>query len=378
VLLSERPAEKLETLISAQVAVAELSPYRTAGGVDEETFFFGREREIRTIADQRLRNFLVVGPRQMGKSTLLKALHRRFQARAELEVRYLVLGAADLVRQMAAQLDPHRPIDAPVPSIAQLAAGTRERPRVWLVDEADDFIAADAQAGYPVLREIRALAEAGQAFFVFAGFWELYRSAVLDEKGPLRNFGDAIRLPPLDPDASRKLITEPMAALGLAWDSAETVDHLLQQTGRRANLLVLACKGLIESLPPDTRSLTRAHLEQVLKEAPDLRDQSRRWRGETPLHRAVVRQALLLGQPTRDEVRQELSRRGAVLAGEDFDRALDHAELSYVLVPDASGRLHCPVPLMQRFIETERPLELGLSEDLEDLARGRRERAPAA
>ena len=39
------------------------------------------------------------------------------------------------------------------------------------------------------------------------------------------------------------------------------------------------------------------------------------------------------------------------------------------LVPDGEGRLYCPVPLMQRYIEAERSLEVGLADDLEDLRR---------
>jgi hypothetical protein len=240
---------------------------------------------------------------------------------------------------------------------------------VWLIDEADDFISADAKAGYPVLQAMRALAEEGRAYFILAGFWDLYRAVVLDEKQPLRNFGEHLRLEPLDPRSALALVTEPMTALGLQWDAPSAPEFLVEQAGRRANLLVLACKALVESLPPDTHVLTREHLERILREDKDLRDQGRRWRGDHPLHRAVVRQALLLGQPTREEVRQALKARDADIRSADFDEAMDHRELSYVLVPDSEGRLYCPVPLMQRYIESERGLDAGLTEDLEDLRR---------
>lgn len=380
-LLAEHPTHQLEAAISAQIAVAELSPYRTAGGVEDDAFFFGRERELRTIGDQALRNFLVVGPRQMGKSTLLKALERRMKMRPDVEVRYVVLGGSDLVRHLVNHLEPNRlagtGAGAALPSIEQVAAGRPERPLVWLIDEVDEFVRTDAKAGYPVLQAMRALTEERRAFFILAGFWDLYQAAVFDEKQPLRNFGESLRLEPLDAASALALATQPMKALGLSWDSTETTAHLLEQTGRRANLIVLACKGLIEALPADERSLTRAHLERVLQQDNDLRDQSRRWRGQTALHKAVVRQALLLGRPTREEIRLALQARGSNPGSEEFDRALDHRELSYVLVPNAEGRLHCPVPLMQRFIEAERSLELGLAEDLEDLRRGRSERPPA-
>ncbi len=368
-LLADEPVRLLETTISEQVAVSELSPYQVAGGVKLDNLFFGREREVRAIADRAMRNFLVVGQRQMGKSSLLLAVLRRLQARPDLEASYVELADADLHRRLARERDRVPASGAPLPPLVEVAAGTASRPRVWLIDEADDFISADAKAGYPVLQALRALAEEGRAYFILAGFWDLYRAVVLDEKQPLRNFGEHLRLEPLDPRAAVALVTEPMKALGLQWDAPSTPEFLVEQAGRRANLLVLACKALVESLPPDTEVLTREHLERVLQEDKDLRDQGRRWRGDHPLHRAVVRQALLLGRPTREEVRQALKARSADVRSVDFDEAMDHRELSYVLVPDGEGRLYCPVPLMQRYIESERGLEVGLAEDLEDLRR---------
>lgn len=368
-LLAEEPVRLLETTISEQIAVSELSPYQVAGGVKLENLFFGREREVRAIADRSVRNFLVVGQRQMGKSSLLLAVLRRLQARADLDACYVELADADLHRRIARERGQVPSDGSPLPAFVDVAAGVPSRPRVWLIDEADDFISADVKAGYPLLQTMRALAEEGRAYFILAGFWDLYRAVVLDEKQPLRNFGEHLRLEPLDARSSLALVTEPMAALGLQWDAPSTPELLVEQAGRRANLLVLACKAMVESLPPDTHALTREHLERALREDKDLRDQGRRWRGDHPLHRAVVRQALLLGKPTREEVRQALKARGADLRSSDFDEAMDHRELSYVLVPDGEGRLYCPVPLMQRYIESERSLEVGLTEDLEDLRR---------
>jgi WD40 repeat protein len=368
-LLADEPVRLLETTIAEQIAVSELSPYQVAGGVKLENLFFGREREVLAMADRTLRNFLVVGQRQMGKSSLLLAVLRRLQARSDLEPCYVELADADLHRRLARERERVPPDGAPLPPFVEVAAGTPSRPRVWLIDEADDFISADAKAGYPVLQAMRALAEEGRSYFILAGFWDLYRAVVLDEKQPLRNFGEHIRLAPLDARPAVDLVTKPMTALGLQWDAPSTSEFLVEQAGRRANLLVLACKALVESLPPDTHVLTREHLERVFREDKDLRDQGRRWRGDHPLHRAVVRQALLLGRPTRAEVRQALTARGADIRSVDFDEAMDHRELSYVLVPDGEWRLYCPVPLMQRYIESERGLEAGLAEDLEDLRR---------
>lgn len=204
-LLAKHPLRALEAEISKQRPLRELSPYRTAGGIEDATMFFGRGEELRHLADRDLQNAILVGSRQMGKSSLLKALRARLVTRDDVDVRYVVLSGADLMGPIAQSLD-HR-IPTNIQELQALVRGTKQRPVVWLIDEADEFAKADLTQTMPrpapLCWALRAVAEEGTAYFVLSGFWGLFRAAVFDTNSPLRNFGELIRLGPLDETAAR-------------------------------------------------------------------------------------------------------------------------------------------------------------------------------
>ena len=382
-LLSDAPLRVLEEALVEQRPVVTLSPYVGGGGVTTASMFFGRAAELRQIADERPHNVLLVGPRQMGKSTLLHALERRIRARGDLDVQHHTLVSDDVLTFLASKLG--RPRPSSEAELYELLAGEKSRPRMWLLDEADGLVRADRELGHMLSRTLRALADDGRAFFVLAGFWQLYAAVALDPNSALRNFGRTLRLGPLDRDAARDLATKPMAALRLTYDAPATVDYLLDQTGCRANLVSVACSGLIESLDPTARSLTRDHVETVLRRDKGVRDALSFWRGSggtdgqrtdglpawaRALDRAILRTALLCvadGQrPSRSDLRSRLDAAGLRPSGDAFQQSLDRVELSYLLIPDDHDRYFCPIPLIQRTIEREQPLAEGLAEDVED------------
>jgi len=67
----------LANLLASQLTLTQLSPYQLGGGVNREAIFFGRQEIIAHIINRDPANYLVVGGRQLGKSSLLKALGRR-------------------------------------------------------------------------------------------------------------------------------------------------------------------------------------------------------------------------------------------------------------------------------------------------------------
>jgi hypothetical protein len=353
-LLAKDPSRILEFEILRQRPLRELSPYRAGGGVEDENMFFGRSGELRRLADRDLQNALLVGARQMGKSSLLQALRVRLKTRGDLQVKYVALSGADLMGPIAQQLE--RAVPSSIAEFQAMVCGTKQKPIVWLIDDADEFAKAElAQTTprpAPLCWTLRALAQEGSAYFVLAGFWGLFRAAVFDNNSPLREFGELMRLGPLDAVAAQNLVTQPMRSLGVTVDPA-VVQEILEQTGRRANLLVLACQGLVDRLPAEQRTVTMVDLDAMWDGHRALRDALDHWKSEL-FDRAVGHAALSLQLPIRKEIDERLTAVGIRLTGTELDLCLERLELGYALLRDVDpknglDRYRCPVPLIPYF-----------------------------
>lgn len=363
-IYADDPKELFQRTIVTQRPLSELSPYQSAGGVEDESLFFGREKELRTIADRTLHNFIVVAPRQMGKSSLLKAVQRRLSSRAEVEVHLIEMSDDDVSQRIARALNRPR-ADTP-DAFIELAAGTRRKPRVWLIDECDRFIVRDARYGYPLSQAMRTLSEEGRAFFILSGFWHLYAAVALNANNPLRNFGEMLRLEPLDRNAARDLATKPMEAMGISYADPSLVEVILDETGCRAHLITVVCRALVASLGSELPVIDAEAVNAALVQNPALWDEFKYWRRE-PLGRALVRLTLLEGPGTRAELRERLKEHGLEVTNEMYHATVDRLDLGYVLVPNAESRLECPVPVLRRFVELEDDLESGLKSDIEEI-----------
>jgi hypothetical protein len=376
ILLAAHAVRALEAVVARQRPLREISPYRTAGGLEDDALFVGRAEELRKLADRDLQNGLLVGARQMGKSSLLKAVARRLSTRPHLEVYYRVLASNDLAAELASALGQPRPTT--IAEFIELVRGTEERPRVWLIDEADSFARSDLLRTFPrpapFSWAIRALAEEGSTYFVLAGFWQLFVSAIFNANSPLRNLGELMRLGPLDYESACSLVRTPMASLGIQVEDA-AVRELVQETGFRANLIVLACQGLLEGLGPRQAAIVLKDLDCVWTSYAPLRDALMYWK-ELPLDRAIGHAALSLSAPTTQQIDDRLSEFGIRPNASELDRALERLELAYVLLrqssDDGPDRWACPVPLIARFERRVMSWEDHLERDADELVAAER------
>ncbi len=349
VLLDDRPREALAACISENADLGDISPYQTGGGVENPSFFFGRQQEQALLAGRDARNHLLIGPRQMGKTSVLKDFQRRDPERVHL----IGLVGADLDGALAKAKLP--PLDELVDALPP------DRVTVLLLDEADDLVAADRERGYPLLRELRALADEHPVRFVLAGFWELHHAAYLEHHSPIRNFAEPIPLGPLDEKAARELATVPMEPLGIRWASEEVLAELLERTGRRPNLVSLACDACIRALDPlGGREITAEMLRAVL----DLTDDSGRDVASSfaslfalsgkehranALDRMLLFAAVDLPSFSSEELRARLAAAGADVPVHELRLSLDRLSLAYAVLRTA-GRYAWPVPLVRDFL----------------------------
>ncbi|RKZ72609.1 MAG: hypothetical protein DRR19_31920, partial [Candidatus Parabeggiatoa sp. nov. 1] len=90
-LLSPEPTQVFVRLLANQLKVTNLSPYQTRGGVTKDSSFFGREKILAQILNREPMNYLIIGGRQLGKSSLLRRIERHYQNHPKVDCFYLSL-----------------------------------------------------------------------------------------------------------------------------------------------------------------------------------------------------------------------------------------------------------------------------------------------
>lgn len=262
-LLGRKAGEVLLRLLAAQLRLTRISPYQTRGGVVRADSFFGRAHLLARVLSREPSNYLVVGGRQLGKSSLLKAVQRRLQNHPNMVCHYVSLRDHRLSPRLALQFG--LPADTALEQIIEHMAASHEGKRLFLlIDEADLFFRDEAISGYRQLSTLRSLSEEGRCWFMLAGFWDLYATAVLDYQSPLRNFGEVITIGGLEAEACRELATVPLARLRLGFSSHTLIDELVEASGQRANLVAIICQECLEVMEPGGRVIERAHLTKAL------------------------------------------------------------------------------------------------------------------
>jgi hypothetical protein len=125
-----------------------------------------------------------------------------------------------------------------------------------LLDEADNFLTADSQAGrgavggeFPTLQRLKGLmAESGRRFkAVFAGLHQVQRFHD-SSNTPVAHGGNDILVGPLGSLDAYHLVVDPMNALGYTFESPDLVWRLLLLTNYQASLVQIVCEALVREL----------------------------------------------------------------------------------------------------------------------------------
>ncbi len=362
-LLSSDPWTTLARLIASQVPYRRISPYQISGGVDKESIFFGRRELLAHVLDRPPANYLLVGGRQVGKSSLLKAIERRCR-NMPLRCHYIVLGSSlsplsEFGHRLAATfgLPGACGLEA---AVDHLARGSESEQRLILVDEADAFCRADREGGHRVFWRLRSLSEESRCHFIFAGFWSLYAAAVLDHQSPARNFGETLTIGALEPEACRELAREPMVTLGLDYASPKLVEQLIEPTGGRADLIVIACNEILKGLDPETRTIDSLAVERALASRAIERALDS-WHNlgaiaeaDSRLDRIVIYATVSRGPFTQAKLHEILERLELPVDPERLKHSLERLELALVLRRD-EAKYAFQVPLLVAKIRMRQP-----------------------
>ncbi len=359
-LLHPAPQAVLVGLLARQLRITRISPYQTRGGVTRPAAFFGREQLLARVLNREPGNYLLVGGRQLGKTSLMKAIERRFAEHPRVHCQYFSLRDHRLGARLAAELEcaADTPIEQLVSALADRAG---QRRLLLLIDETDLFLREEARTGYTQLSSLRSLSEEGRCHFMLAGFWDLYQATAIDYASPIRNFGEVITLGALEPEACTALAVEPLARLGIRFANVNLVERLVMACGHRANLVAILCQHGLEQLQRGERVLSEAHVQRtMLSDA--LLDALAGWARLSPdphacvLDRVIVyRVAQLHGGRSTDvpaiseplqlaALLQELAAQTIAVDAEALRSAFSRLQLAYVLRREGDGYVFA-VPL---------------------------------
>lgn len=362
-LLHPAPQDVLLGVLSRQLRSTRISPYQTRGGITRPAAFFGRDQLLARVLNREPGNYLLVGGRQLGKTSLMKAIERRFVDHPHVVCRYVSLRDHRLDARLAAELE--LPADTPVDTLVrELAVRAGQRRLLLLIDETDLFLRAEAATGYTQLASLRALSEEGLCHFMLAGFWDLYEATSLDYASPIHNFGEIIALGALEHDAAIALATQPLQRLGIHYSDSALVERLVDACGHRANLIAILCQHGLEQLERGERVLDAGHVQRAMH-SDALLDALAGWSRLSPdplaclLDRIIVYRVAQSSLSTASNANQvtadndpyalatalsDMATAGAAVDAESVRRAFARLQLAFVLKRERQGYVFA-VPL---------------------------------
>jgi hypothetical protein len=348
IAVAEQPQAALRHLVLSQIDLTTVSPFIVTGSTPDN-MFFGREKELREIAEHTATtSYVLSGGRRIGKTSILKRLERVRLPAADFHALYhdcsFTPTQAELVQAMATDRTWFpEPLANPPTSFAGIIQSLPDdKPLVILLDEADKLIAPDRAAGYPLFNTLRALANAGRCRFVLSGEQAL-RAELTNPNSPLYNFANEMLIGRLDFRAVEELVTRPMKQLEIELaDEAEMVQRIWNFTSGHPNVAQRLCQRLIVLLNQrGDRRLTLDDVEAIVADPDFLRKDFLNiyWERATALERLCsLVMAANENMHTLTGVHEALITRGIQVALNQVDDALERlVDLRNILQRTATG-----------------------------------------
>ncbi len=300
------PTRLMQDWLLEQIPRLQLSPYETSRPVVGNRFF-GRQSYLNKILSHPTTNYLVVGIRRIGKSSLLHEVQRQLDLSdppAEGQSRRLYVDCSviktpdEFYREIILHLSPRdlKRFQRQSQSLRfqtqmfEYLAHQHGGQITYILDEVDGLIDSLGHnlSMFEVLR--KASSRDGVARFIVAGFRQL-RQSISNIDAPLYHFGETVTLKAMERDEVKDMVVGPLEQLRIKLESRDEIaQRIYRETAGLPNLVQFYCKALLEHLDATGgKTLSTANLQTVY-DNDDFRDflvQTFLY-NSLPLERAVV------------------------------------------------------------------------------------------
>ena len=277
---------RLRALFDCTLPFTCVEPFFTAAGLMPSESFYGREQERRSILD-RYGSCFVYGGRQLGKTALLRSAEAAFH---EPQSHHIAICIDLKQHDVGPEFNPeiiwtvltNHFVETGIISSHYTKTRQRERQvsvlkqhiKDWvsdekngrillLLDEADDFLAADLKNEFRESETLKGMMDETDRKFkvVLCGLHNVLRNTERANH-PLAHFGEPICVGPLlseeEREQARALIREPLAAVGYVFENHGLMNHVLFRTNYYPSLIQIYGEHLVRHLrSSDTSSWPR-------------------------------------------------------------------------------------------------------------------------
>jgi hypothetical protein len=258
------PQKTFLSLLKSKMSWHELAPYETRKPVTGPQFF-GRQAELERVLQNPQTNYLFVGIRRIGKTSLLKEIKRQLDLQdppganqmRRVYIDCTVIRSEDeFMRTLIFQLeqsgltilssraqDPQRYQRRILDHYAMVHGS----PITFLLDEFDRLL-AHMKPDWPLLQVIRTAVQAKKVRFIAAGF-RLAMAESTNPNSPLFNLMTPIRLGRMPVSDVEKMVLTPLTQLGIQVDDeAQVISRIYQETAGLPNYVQYYCHHLLANL----------------------------------------------------------------------------------------------------------------------------------
>ncbi|MCI0470782.1 MAG: ATP-binding protein, partial [Candidatus Aminicenantes bacterium] len=258
IILADYPQDTASGFIFDQLSIRERSPYTISGAVPD-SLFFGREMEIALIRGLP-ENIGVFGVRTIGKTSLLRKLHKAFQSLKQWKVYDMdcsrIESEETLLKNLAEKMEINFDDISDIDKFRQYV--TREAEKgghryLFLLDEVDRLVEYDMQHDEKIFKTFNRLYNETMknnetaARFILFGFQQIFEQ-MKNPTSRLYNFMVFLPLQTLDLEGAMGLVTRPIEDIRVRWKNKEDAEYLVDNCSRHPRLLQAACQALLSNL----------------------------------------------------------------------------------------------------------------------------------